>query len=382
MHWEYSVNTYEESQIAFFTLACLWDIQRFWQRGQTGCLLLAFAMMGASLTFRLSSAVVLIPIGLVGIIVDLAQCRQRRLARLSQWVAAGVVGLGPALAASGIYNYVRFGSPMETGYVPAHEAMGGIKLFSTPFLNGLGGLMVSPGKSVFLYNPVLLLSIIGFAAFWRSQRRLAIMVLAACGATVVFHSKYTFWSGDVAWGPRYLASVMGLCVLPIMPLMQRRMSFLIVPVVIVSIGVQMTSVPYNFVLEYFQDGRHGTIPDDYVWRWQESQLLCRFQNIGRDLAGNPNNNSIPPAHERPELSQTTFGPAQVQTVHTPNIFPFKARLAANGQKLARMLTWLFVAMLAALGATVVLWWRRIEADRSPLSGVAPDNEAQSPGAPR
>ncbi|MCJ7545083.1 MAG: glycosyltransferase family 39 protein, partial [Phycisphaerae bacterium] len=206
MHWQYSVNTYEESQIAFFLLAAVWAIQRLWSTDRVRYLLLAWVMMGASLSFRASSIVVLLPVAGVGLAVDLSLHGQRRLARLARWVLLGVLCLGPFVIALGAYNFVRFGSPLQTGYGPAHTAMGqGITLFSTPWVDGLGGLLLSPGKSVFLYNPVLLLAILGLAAFWKAHRGLAMMVIAAFAATVLFHSKFTFWSGDLAWGPRYLA---------------------------------------------------------------------------------------------------------------------------------------------------------------------------------
>ncbi|MCJ7544646.1 MAG: hypothetical protein MUP47_08825, partial [Phycisphaerae bacterium] len=279
------------------------------------------------------------------------------------------------------YNFVRFGSPLQTGYGPAHTAMGqGITLFSTPWVDGLGGLLLSPGKSVFLYNPVLLLAILGLAAFWKAHRGLAMMVIAAFAATVLFHSKFTFWSGDLAWGPRYLASVMGLCVLPIVPLVQRaRWRWLVAPAVGVSVVIQLASVVHSFGLEYFQDRRHGTIPDGYVWRAGESQLFCRFRNIALDLVGRPDFSSRPPQRIRPETHQVLTTPEQVKAVHWVALFPFKARAATGNVRLFRALFALWVVMLFIEMRLTLVWWRRMKLFKA---GAGPGPCAPAAGGPQ
>jgi 4-amino-4-deoxy-L-arabinose transferase-like glycosyltransferase len=61
------------------------------------------------------------------------------------------------------------------------------------------------GKSMFLYSPPLVLSLVGATSRHASavQPCLWAMVLTA-GPIVCLYSKFAFWSGDWCWGPRYL----------------------------------------------------------------------------------------------------------------------------------------------------------------------------------
>lgn len=363
MHWHHTVNTYEESQIAVCLLVSLWAVQRAWRRNGWGYPLLACAAMGVGLCFRASSVVVSAPLGAAALCYDLTSGvgSKHKRRRVGQWIAAGVLGLGPFLLAAGAYNALRFGSPWDTGYGSTRVLrMAGVGLFDTPLLTGLSGLLISPGKSVFLFNPVLLLGICGFVPLWRTHRGLAIILAGTSFCTLIFHAKYTFWSGDLAWGPRYLASMMGIWILAIVPVLQGvRFRKSVAALVTISVCVQAASVVYNFGLEFFQDLRHGTIPDGYVWRPGESQLFCRFRNIALHASGRPDYHSIPPERQRPATRQVITTPEAVKGMHVINIFPFKARAVTGNTKTFSALLALWLAGWAALAVVVGLWrpWR-------------------------
>ncbi len=372
MHWQHTINTYEESQVAVCVLAALWAFQRAWRGGGWRYLLVGFAAVGAGACFRPSSVVLSGPMAAVALGADLVRRSGAavRWRRFGQWTAAAVVAMGPFILALMAYNHARFGSPWRTGYVAAHQAMGdGVELFATPLWTGLTGMLASPGKSVFLFNPVLILGVFGFVGLWRRQRALAAVVLAASVCTVVFHSRYTYWSGDLAWGPRLLASAMGLAALTLIPPLQwRRGRWLVVAVVALSVCVQLASVVYSFGLEFYQDRRHGTIPNGYVWRPGQSQLYCRGRNIVLHAAGRPVYESIPPERIRPETHQVPATAEQVRRIHAVNLFPFKARANTGPGKLFYALLAVWGATLAAWGGTVLRWWRRARAPtRNPQS---------------
>ncbi|MEK6676970.1 MAG: hypothetical protein AABZ47_15120 [Planctomycetota bacterium] len=343
MHWHHSVTTYEESQVAVCVLGSLWAIRRAWNTNQFRFRLLAVAAMGVALTFRVSSVAMTVPLGLVALGYDLFDARgaAERIRRATHWLFAVLIGVGPFVALLAAYNQSRFGSVWETGYAIAHwDEPGGVKLFDTPLLIGLSGMLFSPGKSLFLFNPVLLAAIPGFLGLWRVQRRLAVAIAVPFVGTLLFHSWYTFWAGDLAWGPRYLASAMGFCVLALIPLMkQPRLPRAVIVLAAVSVCVQVASIIYSFGLEFFQDRRHGTIPDGYVWRPAESQLYSRFRNIILHAWGRPSYESIPPIQERQVTHHIVTSREAVQRLHAINIFPFKA-YAATGSRA------IFLALLA------------------------------------
>jgi len=154
--------------------------------------------------------------------------------------------LFPAMAALFAlgYNVARFGSPLETGYT-------GVQRFSTPLLLGLAGLTVSPGRSLFLYAPVLLGVFVVLPRLWRKHRPELLLVTAVFASYVLFYGRWFMWHGGVAWGPRTLIPTVPLLSLLLAPLVAglrgaRKGGFGILAAV--SVGVQLVGVSVDFDL--------------------------------------------------------------------------------------------------------------------------------------
>ncbi len=111
-------------------------------------------------------------------------------------------GLLPGLALLVWYNLARFGTPIASGY--ASEG----SLFTTPLLEGLYGLLLSPGKSVFLYAPALLLALPGGLALWRRGARATVVLVSGLFLShLVLYACWGEWHGGGVWGPRFLLPV-------------------------------------------------------------------------------------------------------------------------------------------------------------------------------
>jgi len=123
---------------------------------------------------------------------------------------------GPAAAAGllGVYNAVRFGHPLATGYDPT------VDNFSTPLLVGLYGQLLSSGKSIFLYAPLGFAALWGFAGLARHHRAEAVTAGAIVAMNVLFHAKFASWAGEGSWGPRYLVPCLPFLILPAAELWQ------------------------------------------------------------------------------------------------------------------------------------------------------------------
>src|SRR5207249_1630831 len=65
------------------------------------------------------------------------------------------------------------------------------------------------GKSLFVFNPFLVLAIPGAVALLRRDRALTVLVLVLVAARVLFFARWSAWYGGVAWGPRLLMPVVG-----------------------------------------------------------------------------------------------------------------------------------------------------------------------------
>ncbi len=135
--------------------------------------------------------------------------------------------------------------------------------WSTPFHAGVLGALFQPEKSIILFDPLLVLAILLLAWLWK---RLTPEV-RAYGATslllllgyICFYARYTFWSGDFAWGDRYVSTSVELVALMAVPLLIRyrealgktmwRVGWALI---LVSVAIQVASLAFWLPLEIYQ----------------------------------------------------------------------------------------------------------------------------------
>jgi hypothetical protein len=118
---------------------------------------------------------------------------------------AAAVAAGFVLHA--IDEWVKFEVLLNRGY--------GDQGFNTPLLTGLRGLLVSPGHSIFLYTPLLLLVPWFFRSFFRSHPLEAGLVMAQTIIYTVVYAMFDSWHGMACFGPRYLVQLVPLLLLPL-----------------------------------------------------------------------------------------------------------------------------------------------------------------------
>ncbi|MCX6537585.1 MAG: glycosyltransferase family 39 protein [Acidobacteria bacterium] len=122
--------------------------------------------------------------------------------RLASWWLAGLL---PAIVVWGWYNNVRFGSPIETGYLRDDTlGMGG------SLVEGLWGLLLSPGGSIILYSPCVLAAVPALVASRRLHPRFAWMTTATAVIFTLFYAQLGSWAGGRSYGPRYLVPLLPL----------------------------------------------------------------------------------------------------------------------------------------------------------------------------
>ena len=175
--------------------------------------MLAGAALGVAVLARIAN---LIHVPLFGLIL-LASCRPGQAFAARRWLNQA---WRPALAFTAplvfgvlvvaIYNSSRFGNPLQTGY---HS----LEAFSNPLLTGLVGLLLSPGKGLFLYSPILILAIISFPAFLRRHRAEALLAGGILAVHAVLYASWFAWHGGHSWGPRFLVPALPFLVLTLVP---------------------------------------------------------------------------------------------------------------------------------------------------------------------
>jgi hypothetical protein len=75
-------------------------------------------------------------------------------------------------------------------------------------------MFLSPGKSVFLYSPPLVAGLVGLPRAVRRWPRFLPAALWVLLPPLLINARLIFWSGDYAWGPRYLVFAVPVMLLP------------------------------------------------------------------------------------------------------------------------------------------------------------------------
>ncbi|MEM7132171.1 MAG: hypothetical protein AAF702_38045 [Chloroflexota bacterium] len=138
--------------------------------------------------------------------------------KLRQSIASLILLGGPVCIALIIllaYNQMRFGNPLETGY---HFERG--EGFTTPILDGLWGLILSPYRGLFWHTPLFFLSLVALVPFWRRHPWEAGVISAMSVTLITLYSTWWMWWGGFAWGPRFLVPLTPFWVLILAPLVE------------------------------------------------------------------------------------------------------------------------------------------------------------------
>jgi hypothetical protein len=191
----YAVSGFSEIGVALGLTVALWasTATSRWPLCASGAAGLA---AGFAVLMRQDSLILVAPIvGALAVVMS-----ARRATALLGFVA----GLAPALAITGGYNFARFGSPLVSQY----QTMPLSRAFNHPFLVGLTGLLVSPGRGLLLFAPVVVLAAVGVPWAWRRSPAVCIACLALLGARLVVYSPWWAWDGGAVWGPRFLVPAM------------------------------------------------------------------------------------------------------------------------------------------------------------------------------
>ncbi len=173
------------------------------------------------------------------------------------------------------YNFYRFSSWTGT-YVPLFAKVQRMQdpslpanfPWSTPFHEGVLGALFQPEKSIFLFDPLLVLALVLFVLLWKrleaEVRAYAVTSLLLLVGYISFYARYTYWAGDFAWGDRYVSTAVELAAFPAVPLLVRYRASLGrwiwragIVLVAASLIIQIASLAFWLPLEIYQMDEFG-----------------------------------------------------------------------------------------------------------------------------
>jgi len=229
----------------------------------------------------------------------------------------------PALLVHCYITYRHFGSFIS----------GPHNTFSLSYLpRGLAGMLFSPGKSIFIYNPIMILAVVGMASFWRLQRAWAMLVLFSLVAGLLLHSAVFSWHGGCCWGPRYFERNIPLAFLAVaffglyqtQPGRSRRWSMIILAGASLLVQIAAVSLHHNReLLEMQQAYGHWDIESEQFsfFEPQANFLVIRLENLHRSIS-EMINGKIGPWPKQSQLTASIDEQLQAPVLHYPAFWPY------------------------------------------------------------
>jgi hypothetical protein len=157
------------------------------------------------------TSLVFAPGFVIAVLADSTQPLRRRV----QVAAALAAGIAAATATHLLWNDYRFGSMFDFGYDWSETipVMPPRTFLIADIPRGLVLLLATPGKSVLLWAPLLVLAALSIGRTWRLERGLTIGVATAFAIGLIFYAAYLFPEGGYAHGPRHLVPIVPLAAL-------------------------------------------------------------------------------------------------------------------------------------------------------------------------
>jgi hypothetical protein len=271
-HLHYTQNMQENNYIMLLTLAG-YSFQFEWLKtGSRRVLLIGSAAFGLNLLTRVTTALDLMAGGVFLLTMLLlerahgAELRQRFLAYCKVAIPVYVC----FTVVERWYSFYRFGSWTQT-YIPIFAREMRLQNpslppnfpWSTPFHVGVMGALFTPEKSIFLFDPLLVLTLVLLVVLWKrlgsEVRAYAVTTILLLTAYICFYARYTFWAGDHAWGDRYVstpAEMVALIGVPLLLHYRERVGKLVwrggMLLIVVSLIVQIASIAFWLPLEIYQ----------------------------------------------------------------------------------------------------------------------------------
>lgn len=177
-------------------IGCLYFVDQ-WRTGAARSFWLAGALAGIAFALRPTNGI-LLPALVVALIVQEAR-------RSDAFRAIGAAAL--VIAAVTAYNLSIWGTATG-GYGAAFQPRVDTRLFEA-----LAGMMVSPGRGLLIYTPVVAFAVAAFAraarASLETHRAVAAAAVVFCAGQFAAVAMWPHWWGGYCWGPRLLTEVYG-----------------------------------------------------------------------------------------------------------------------------------------------------------------------------
>lgn len=209
MVWVYARSPYSEIVQAATFMGYVGGLVAFWESPRRSTAFRvgfwAALLLNSKLVFALS-----LPGGLVFCLYRL----RRDLNRFLRLAPVAMAPLAVGALAIALHNRARLGPVAPSVGMASTGYNVDAAVFAQPLWEGVLGLLASPGRSLLLFAPPLVLSLIAARRIWRLQPQLLSVLTVTVTPVFLLYAKFESWSGDWAWGPRYMVPLIAPLLLP------------------------------------------------------------------------------------------------------------------------------------------------------------------------
>lgn len=301
----YAKHAFAQMMFVSFLFLSFYLVKRFFRTKNNLNLILAGVVFGASsITYNQTFILALIPLFLYFILLSEFSInllvKQKMLFNRIKYLITRLLtfflGFLPFIIIYIWFENLR-AVPTRTLADPLSIAKAGIvpilNLPITVFFEGLYGQLFSPGRSIFLYSPILLLIIF----FWHKIKKiifpeLVVFIVLSAIYIIFYSAQYSigsvdqgivaYWHGESSWGPRYLLPLIPFGLLIIghifLRLNKSQKLLIFLPLLIIGFYIEILGVliPYQTkfynLVKFYVNGTEYT-PGVY------SNLLPRYSPI-------------------------------------------------------------------------------------------------------
>lgn len=279
----FTTNLFPASKFSFaqplftcFTILCFYLIKRYSLTSRIRYLLFAgLAFVAVVFSYNVAYYLPIIPF-LVYLFLLLKPARRWQIAR---WLI-------PLFALAIIWKWKTL-----VGLLPM------LHVKPKALFEGTWGYLFSPGKSLFLYSPILVLILI----FWQKLTRrywpeiasfllLAFMFIFFYGPADLFggiKGYHLIWYGGMTWGPRYLVPLLpflGLLVGMVLLKLNTLQRYLVFyPLLLGSLAVQLVGVSVPYLLQYRDLPYSIFINQDEISAYEYASFIPRYSPLSTML---------------------------------------------------------------------------------------------------
>jgi hypothetical protein len=270
-HLHYTQNMMENNYIMLLTLTGFSFQYEWLLTGSRRALVWGSAALGLNLLTRLTTGLDIVAVGAFLLLLLWLSGELQRLRQLFRdYVSIALPAVGAFFLIDRIYQFYRFGSFFNT-YVTVFgqefrqrdPSLPATFPWNNPLHTGLLSPFFMPEKSIFLFDPLILLTLLIMVVGWRhfgaDVRAYLVSAWFLVLADIVFYARYFAWAGDMSWGDRYVSTAVELAALISAPLLLRYREDLGksvwvagVCVVAVSLVVQVASLAFWLPIEIYQ----------------------------------------------------------------------------------------------------------------------------------